>query len=337
MGARRVLVVDDEEIVRLSLRDMLEIAGYEVVGEAADGKEAIQKAHALRPDVILMDICMPHLDGVQAAAEIAAANPVPVLFLTAYFDSANVARAGDAGGYAYLVKPCRQADLAPAIEMAVARFADGRRSYRDMERVRWALETVRRLALEIATNPDIEGVVDLALRCVLSALKAPGAALLLLDDDLLRVRAHHGLDADAARSFCVPLGETVFGQAVAEARPVWVAGAEAAELGTWASLPQPFGRCGGALAVPLRAPETGLGEQPYGCLAVLRAETAPFSAAEVTVLSALAGEMVVAFQVAQARHGLAWRRWRKGEPGIGMPVSNASSGVPRSRPTADRR
>lgn len=316
MSARRVLLVDDQDMVRLSLRDMLEIAGCDVVGEAADGESAVEQAKALRPDAVLMDINMPRMDGIEAAKAIMANAPVPIVFLTAYSDARNVSQASEAGGYAYLVKPCRQADLAPAIETAIARFGEARKHQQDAESICWALETVRRLSREIATNPDIRGVVGLGLRCVLSALKVPAAAVMLVDRDHLHIRAHLGLDPSYVNAFRVPLGETVFGKAAVSGQPASFCGDDGEGLhGPWASFMQPFGLVGSAVAVPLHDVEAPVRGEALGCLAVFRPESAAFSAAEISVLSTLAEELVVAFQVAQTRQALAWRLWRHASGG----------------------
>lgn len=313
MTKRRVLIVDDEELVRLSLRDMLELTGYEVVGEAADGNEAVRQVAQLHPDVVLMDIAMPNKDGITAAREISASYPVPIVFLTGYADSQNVASASQAGAYAYLVKPCRQADLAPAIEMAVARFAEGRRYQQEAQESRWALETIRRLVRSIAENPDIQGVVDLSLRGAASLLRAPAAALFLVRDDELRVRAHVGLDAQIAAASRTPIANTIFGEAVTERKPAsCVARGDASGLGPWALVIHPFGLCSSALAVPVQAPLAQRGARALGCLAVFRPESEPFSDTEVALLATVAGELELAFQTAQMRHPMAWRLWLSG-------------------------
>ncbi|HEV2440167.1 MAG TPA: response regulator [bacterium] len=120
----RILLVDDEALIRMGLRVMLEDLGYEIAGEAADGHEAVTKAAALAPDVVIMDIKMPGMDGLDATRRIMAAQPVPIIVLTAYNQESLVAEAADAGVLAYLMKPVREADIGPAIEVARARFAD---------------------------------------------------------------------------------------------------------------------------------------------------------------------------------------------------------------------
>jgi response regulator NasT len=119
-----VLIGEDETLIRLDIRTSLEDAGYDVGGEAHDGLEAVELARRLAPDVVILDVKMPHLDGIEAARQIIAERPVPVLLLTAYNDDRLVERAQDAGVFAYLVKPFRANELKPAIQMAVARHEE---------------------------------------------------------------------------------------------------------------------------------------------------------------------------------------------------------------------
>lgn len=123
-GTGRVLLVDDEALIRMGMRAMLTDLGYRVVGEAADGQEAIEKVAALDPDIVIMDIRMPGMDGLEATRRIMATHPVPIIVLTAYNHRSLVEEAADAGVLAYLMKPVRESDVAPAIEVARARFAD---------------------------------------------------------------------------------------------------------------------------------------------------------------------------------------------------------------------
>jgi response regulator NasT len=120
----RIVIADDEGVIRLGLRAMLEEQGYQVVGEAADGKRALDLTAKLHPDLIFLDIKMPGVDGLQAARALLQDRTVPVIVLTAYADREFVERAREAGVLAYLVKPVREGDLQPAIEMAMGRFRE---------------------------------------------------------------------------------------------------------------------------------------------------------------------------------------------------------------------
>ena len=121
---RRVVIAEDETLIRMDLAEMLAEEGYEVVGEAGDGARAVELAEDLRPDLVILDVKMPVLDGIAAAERIAAARIAPVVMLTAFSQRDLVERARDAGAMAYLVKPFSLSDLVPAIEMAVSRFAE---------------------------------------------------------------------------------------------------------------------------------------------------------------------------------------------------------------------
>jgi two-component system, response regulator PdtaR len=117
----RILVAEDETIIRLDLRDLLERAGFEVCAEARDGEEAVALARSERPDLAIMDVKMPRLDGIEAARRILEENPIPIVMLTAYAHDELVSRAVEAGVFGYLVKPFREQDLLPAIHAALAR------------------------------------------------------------------------------------------------------------------------------------------------------------------------------------------------------------------------
>ena len=123
-GPTRVLVAEDEVLIRLDLVEMLIEEGYEVVGEAGDGEAAVALANELKPDLVVMDVKMPKLDGISAAEQIAAERVAPVVMLTAFSQRELVDRARQAGAMAYVVKPFGKADLIPAIEIAVARYAE---------------------------------------------------------------------------------------------------------------------------------------------------------------------------------------------------------------------
>ena len=140
----RVVIAEDEALIRLDLKEMLEEEGYSVVAEAGDGESAVEHVTTLRPDLAILDIKMPVLDGISAAERIAAERIAPVVILTAFSQRELVERARDAGAMAYLVKPFTKADLVPAIEMAVSRFAEIRALDTEIGTLRERLE-VRKL------------------------------------------------------------------------------------------------------------------------------------------------------------------------------------------------
>jgi two-component system, response regulator PdtaR len=122
--ALRVVIAEDEALIRLDLAEMLEEEGYVVAGQAGDGEEAVGLAEQLRPDLVIMDVKMPVLDGITAAERIAEQHLAPVVILTAFSQRDLVKRASEAGAMAFLVKPFTKADLVPAIEIAVSRFQE---------------------------------------------------------------------------------------------------------------------------------------------------------------------------------------------------------------------
>jgi len=122
--ARRVVIAEDEALIRLDLAEMLGEEGYDVVGQAGDGESAVALAEEHRPDLVVLDVKMPRLDGISAAQRIAEQRIAPVVILTAFSQRDLVERARDAGAMAYLVKPFNKDDLMPAIEMAVSRFSE---------------------------------------------------------------------------------------------------------------------------------------------------------------------------------------------------------------------
>ena len=137
----RILLADDEAILRLDLREMLQDAGHEVVGEAANGEEAVKLARELQPEFIIMDVKMPIMDGITASKIIAEENIAPVLLLTAYSQQDIVDKATDAGVIAYLVKPIREEQLFPAMEVAVKRLAEVKSLNDELEQLKDSLET----------------------------------------------------------------------------------------------------------------------------------------------------------------------------------------------------
>jgi two-component system, response regulator PdtaR len=142
----RILVAEDETIIRLDLKETLERAGFEVCGEARDGEEAVELAREEKPDLAVLDVKMPRLDGIEAARRILAERPIPIVMLTAYGHDELVARAVEVGVFAYLVKPFRESDLLPAIQTAKARYAE-------LEALR---EEAESLAEALATRKVVE-------------------------------------------------------------------------------------------------------------------------------------------------------------------------------------
>jgi two-component system, response regulator PdtaR len=136
----RVVIAEDEALIRLDLKEMLEEEDYEVVGEAGDGETAVKLAVSLRPDLVILDVKMPVLDGLSAAEQIAEQRIAPVVILTAFSQRDLVERARDAGAMAYLVKPFQKRDLLPAIEMATSRFAEIRALESEVGNLRERLE-----------------------------------------------------------------------------------------------------------------------------------------------------------------------------------------------------
>lgn len=123
-AAHRVLVAEDDALIRLDLVEILSEEGYTVVDEAGDGERAVELAEQLRPDIVIMDVKMPKMDGIDAASIIAERRIAPVVILTAFSQRDLVERARDAGAMAYLVKPFGRSDLVPAVELAVSRFRE---------------------------------------------------------------------------------------------------------------------------------------------------------------------------------------------------------------------
>ena len=137
----RVLIAEDEALIRLDLAEMLREEGYEIVGEAGDGQEAVELAEQLKPDLVIMDVKMPRRDGIDAASEIAGKRIAPIVILTAFSQRDLVEKARDAGAMAYLVKPFTISDLIPAMEVALSRFSEIRALEREVETLGDRLET----------------------------------------------------------------------------------------------------------------------------------------------------------------------------------------------------
>ena len=137
----RVLIAEDEALIRMDLREMLEEEGHEVVGEARDGAEAVALARATTPDVVFMDVKMPNVDGIRAARTISDEAIAPVVMLTAFSQASLVREAAEAGAMGYVVKPFSRDDLRPAMQVAVSRYAEMRLLAQQVDDLAERLET----------------------------------------------------------------------------------------------------------------------------------------------------------------------------------------------------
>lgn len=140
MESLRIMIAEDESLTRTILRARLEKLGHQVVAEAENGVQAVEAARAHRPDVVIMDIRMPEMDGLEAARQIVGEMPCALLFLTALSDETLVEQAGEAGALAYLMKPFRKEDLAPALEIAVQRYRQIQSQGKEIAELKEALE-----------------------------------------------------------------------------------------------------------------------------------------------------------------------------------------------------
>lgn len=160
MNETRVIVADDEPITRQDICEMLTGLGYLVVGQVGDGQSAVNLARELRPDVVIMDIKMPNMDGIEAARILTGERIAPILLLTAYHEQELVERAREAGVIGYVVKPFREADLAPAIEIALARFREFRILEKEMKDLQEALETRKLVDRAKGILMDTKGMTE---------------------------------------------------------------------------------------------------------------------------------------------------------------------------------
>ncbi len=160
MERTRVIIADDESLIRMDLREMLTNLGYLVVGDAADGRSAVHLARELRPDIVIMDIKMPDMDGIEAAQILTEERVAPVLLLSAYSQQELVQRAQKAGVAGYMVKPFRESDLTPSIEVALARFSEFRQMEREADDLRDALETRKSVDRAKGILMDTQGLSE---------------------------------------------------------------------------------------------------------------------------------------------------------------------------------
>ena len=155
-----MIIADDESIIRMDLREMLTNLGYLVIGEVGDGRSAVNLARELKPDVVIMDIKMPDMDGIGAAKILTEERISPVLLLTAYSQQELIERAKEAGVVGYIVKPFRESDLAPAIEVAVARFAEFGALEKEVGDLKLALETRKLVDRAKGILMDGQGITE---------------------------------------------------------------------------------------------------------------------------------------------------------------------------------
>lgn len=160
MKRTRILIADDESIILMDLREMLTNLGYLVVGEASDGQSAVNMARELKPDLVIMDIKMPGMDGIEAAKILTEEKIAPVLLLTAYSQQDLIERAREAGVIGYLVKPFRESNLAPAIEVTLARFEEFRAVQKEVEDLKEALETRKLVDRAKGILMDTQGLTE---------------------------------------------------------------------------------------------------------------------------------------------------------------------------------
>lgn len=158
--AARVVIAEDEALIRLDLAEMLAEEGYDVVGQAGDGEQAVALAIELQPDLVVIDVKMPKLDGIEAAAQIARARIAPVVMLTAFSQRELVDRANEAGAMAYLVKPFTRSDLVPAIEMARSRYAEMTALEREVGDLSDRLETRKNIERAKAVLQESRGMSE---------------------------------------------------------------------------------------------------------------------------------------------------------------------------------
>jgi AmiR/NasT family two-component response regulator len=158
----RVIIADDESVICMDLKEMLNNLGYLVVGETGDGRSAVNLARELRPDVVLMDVKMPDMDGIEAAKILTEEHIAPVVLLTAFSQRDLVERAKQAGVVGYLVKPIQEADLAPAIEIALARFGEFRELEKEVDNLQDQLETRKLVDRAKGILMDSQGLTEAA-------------------------------------------------------------------------------------------------------------------------------------------------------------------------------
>ena len=182
----KILIAEDETIIRLDLKQLLERAGYDVVAEAKDGEEAVALARSEEPELAILDVKMPKLDGIEAARRILEERPVPIVMLTAYGQDELVGRAVEAGVFGYLVKPFREQDLVPAIAAARARHAELEEVRRQAESLADALAARKVIERAKGLLMEKEGITeDVAFARLRSASQATGRPLRVIAEAVI--------------------------------------------------------------------------------------------------------------------------------------------------------
>ncbi len=156
----RIVIADDESIIRMDLKEILTQLGYDVVGEASDGRTALELARKLQPDLVILDIKMPTMDGIEAAECVTHEGLAPVVLLTAYSEKALIGRAKNAGVSGYLVKPFRESELMPVIELALARFGEMKGMESEVDELREKLEARKTIERAKGMLMDVHGLTE---------------------------------------------------------------------------------------------------------------------------------------------------------------------------------
>ncbi len=160
MSSLRIIIADNESIIRMDLRELLIEAGHEVVAEAGDGRKAVELVRRHRPDLVIMDIKMPEMDGLTAARIISDEKIAPVLLLTAYSQREIVDKAKESGVLAYLVKPVKEENLFPAMEIAMSRFREFLSMEQELEELKTSLEARKLLDRAKGVLMDVHGLTE---------------------------------------------------------------------------------------------------------------------------------------------------------------------------------
>ncbi|MBI2863530.1 MAG: response regulator [Chloroflexi bacterium] len=160
MAPTRLIIADDESIIRMDMKEMLAAQGYEVIAEAGDGLTAVDLARELKPDLVIMDIKMPDLDGIAAARILTEERIAPVLLLTAFSQQELIEGAKEAGVVGYIVKPFRESELVPAIEVALARFREFKTLEKEVGDLRETLETRKLVERAKGVLMDTQGLKE---------------------------------------------------------------------------------------------------------------------------------------------------------------------------------